>query len=471
MSAPRRPNILWVCTEHQRYDTVHALGNPHIRTPNLDRLVREGVALTHAYAQNSVCTPSRASFLTGRYPITTGCRQNGQDIRETEVPITRTLRDLGYDCGLAGKLHLSAAYNGWERRIDDGYRFYQWSHGSTAKHGGDWVAWLASQGKTFDDVYRPSSRILCREVTDRKYHQTTWCFDQALAFLQEKREGPWLVSINPFSAHDPYDYLPEFIEHYESADLPAPLWQEGELDGKPEQQLACYQANGYAQTTDEQRRAMKAAYYAAIEHIDAELGRLLDWLKETGQRENTLIIFNSDHGDLQGDHGIFRKGPYLYEGAVRVPLILSWPGVLPQDRQYSALVEQVDIVPTIHELLGLPIPPGVQGKSLLPLLSGQCLPHQFRSGVYCEYYNSNPAGTSPLRRPSYATMWRTRTHKIVVYHGQELGELYDLSQDPNEFVNLWDNPGHAAVKQDLLKQCFDASVFTMDPLPERSAGF
>ena len=97
MPSPCRPNILWLCTEHQRFDTIHALGNPHIRTPNLDRLVREGVALTHAYSQSSVCTPSRASFLTGRYPVTTGCRQNGQDIGDHEIPITRTLRDLGYD--------------------------------------------------------------------------------------------------------------------------------------------------------------------------------------------------------------------------------------------------------------------------------------------------------------------------------------------------------------------------------------
>ena len=471
MPSPCRPNILWLCTEHQRFDTIHALGNPHIRTPNLDRLVREGVALTHAYSQSSVCTPSRASFLTGRYPVTTGCRQNGQDIGDHEIPITRTLRDLGYDCGLAGKLHLSAAYNGWERRTDDGYRSYQWSHGSTAKHGGDWVQWLASQGKTFDDVYLRDPRLLTRRVSDRKYHQTTWCFDQALAFMQEERTGPWLMSINPFSAHDPYDYLPEFIEHYDPATIPPPLWRDGELTSKPPQQMASYEVRGYARTTDAQRRAMKCAYYATIEHIDAELGRVLDWLDETGQRANTLVIFNSDHGDMQGDHGIFQKGPHLYEGAVRVPLILSWPGTLPQDRQYSALVEQVDIVPTIHDLLGLPIPPRMQGKSLLPLLGKECHTQEFRAGVYSEYYNANPAETSPLRQPTYATMWRTKTHKIIVYHGQELGELYDLELDPDEFVNLWDEPASNSIKQALMKQCFDASVFTMDPLPERSAGF
>ena len=468
-----RPNILWICTEHQRYDTIHVLGNEHIRTPNLDCLVAEGVAFTHAFAQNTVCTPSRASFLTGRYPVTTRCRQNGQDIPEDEVLITRELRDLGYDCGLAGKLHVSAAYTGSERRIDDGYRMFEWSHGSTAAHGGDWVRWLAEQGKTFDEVYRPSPVIFAREVADRKYHQTTWCFDKALDFMKEEREGPWLVSINPFAAHDPFDYLPEFFQHYDPDAIPSPLWRDDELDNKPPFQRAAYEqrAGGYETKTDRQRREMIAAYYATIEHIDAELGRLLSWLDETGQRENTLILFNADHGDMGGDHGLFQKGPYLYDPAVRVPLLMSWPGTLPAGRKYDTLVEQVDIVPTIHELLGLGIPERVQGRSLVPLFTGQRLPHDFREGVYSEYYNSNPAQTSPQRKRAYATMWRTRDHKIVVYHGEDFGELYDLQRDPDEFENRWDDPDYADARFELMKQCFDARAFTMDPLPKRSAGF
>ena len=467
------PNIVWICTEHQRYDTVAALGNPHIRTPNLDRLAAEGVAFSHAFCQNSVCTPSRSSFLTGRYPVTTRCRQNGQDIPEHEVLVTRTLRDLGYDCGLAGKLHVSAAYNGWERRIDDGYRSFAWSHGSTVAHGGDWIRWLAEQGTSFAEVYHPSPVLFAREVSDRRYHQTTWCFDRALAFMQEVRDCPWLVSVNPFAAHDPFDYLPEIFAQIDPDALPMPLWQDGELEAKPACQRAAYErrAGGYANVSQRQHGEMKAAYYAAIEHIDLELGRVLDWLEASGQRENTLIMFHSDHGDMGGDHGIFQKGPYLYDPAVRVPLLFSWPGTLPVGRVYNALVELVDIVPTLHDLLGVPVPERVQGRSLMPLLSGQRLAHEFREGVYSEYYNSNPAMTSPQRERAYLTMWRSRSHKIVVHHGKTCGELYDLEADPNEFTNLWDDPAHLRVRADLLKACFDASVFTMDPLPARSAGF
>ena len=470
-----RPNILWICTEHQRFDTIHALGNEHIRTPNLDRLVAEGVAFTHAFCQNTVCTPSRSSFLTGRYPVTTRCRQNGQNIPEDEILITRELRDLGYDCGLAGKLHVSAAYFGWERRIDDGYRMFEWSHGSTAAHGGDWIRWLADNGKQFDDIYHPSPVPFAREVSDRRYHQTTWCVDRALDFMQEQREGPWLLSVNPFSVHDPFDYLPEFYDQYDPDTLPDPLWREGELDNKPPFQMAAYRKRGgpkgYAGTTPRQRREMRAAYYATIEHIDAELGRLLDWLDQTGQRENTLIIFNSDHGDMGGDHGLFQKGPYLYDPAVRVPLIFSWPGTLPGGRVYDGLVEQVDIVPTIHELLQIAIPERVQGRSLVPLFTGQRLKFDFRDGVYAEYYNSNPAMTSPQRRRAYVTMWRTTEHKIVVYHGETFGELYNLRNDPDEFENRWDDPDYADIRFAMMKRCFEASVFTMDPLPKRTCGF
>jgi len=475
MATARRPNILWVCTEHQRFDTIHALGNEHIRTPNLDRLVAEGAAFTHAFCQNTVCTPSRSSFLTGRYPVTTRCRQNGQNIPADEVLISRTLRDLGYDCGLAGKLHVSAAQSGSEVRIDDGYRVFEWSHGSTVVHGGDWIRWLAENGKTFDDVYQRSPVMFARRVDERKYHQTTWCFERALAFMQENRQSPWLVSINPFSAHDPFDYLPEYFDNYDQDTLPTPLWREGELANKPPFQQAAYKirgsSTGYAGTSEAQRREMKAAYYATIEHIDDELGRLITWLDETGQRENTLIIFNSDHGDMGGDHGLFQKGPYLYDPAVRVPLIFSWPGVLPTGQRFDALVEQVDIVPTIHELLGLDIPERMQGQSLLPLLTGQRPKDDFRDGVYCEYYNSNPAVTSPQKCRAYVTMWRNRQYKIIVYHGEEFGELYDLTRDPNEFENRWDDSEYRDVRYAMLKRCFDARVFAMDPLPPRISGF
>jgi len=148
-----RPNILWICTDQQRWDTIHALGNKHIRTPNLDRLCAEGVAFTHAFCQSPICTPSRAAFLTGMYPRYLNACTNGNDTWQNEAPlITKTLADMGYDCGLAGKVHLSAAHNRIEPRPDDGYRVFHWSHHphDSWPEGHAYNDWLKSRGIDHD---------------------------------------------------------------------------------------------------------------------------------------------------------------------------------------------------------------------------------------------------------------------------------------------------------------------------------
>ena len=181
------PNILWICTDQQRFDTIAALGNSLIRTPNIDRLVAEGVAFTQAYAQSPVCTPSRAAMLTGRYPRTTRCRQNGQQIPADERLLPRILADHGYFCGLAGKLHLSSCANGRvEQRIDDGYQVFHWSHHPQP----DWAEnaytqWLAEKGKTWDELYTGEATRFIKRGIPAEYHQTTWCAEMACEFLQE----------------------------------------------------------------------------------------------------------------------------------------------------------------------------------------------------------------------------------------------------------------------------------------------
>lgn len=472
-----KPNIIWICTEHQRFDTINKLNNPHINTPNLNKLIDEGVVFTRAYSQSTVCTPSRSCFLTGRYPVTTRCRQNGQNIPQEEILITRELKDRGYSCGLFGKLHISAAASGTERRIDDGYDVFKWSHGATAKHGGEWIKFLAENGKTFDEVYKESDVLLSREVGDYKLHQTTWCFDQAIDFINNS-DGPFCASINPFAAHDPFDYLPEFYKNYNPEEMPDPCYQPEELDRNPypqryrheqkHQYYGDFESKSYDNHTAKQRREMKAAYYATIEHIDFEVGKLLEYLEKTNQRENTLILFHADHGELLGDHGLYRKGSFFYEPSVRIPFIASMPSLFPQNKQIDDLVGLIDIVPTIYEILGEKIPKRVQGKSLMPLIRGD-KNYKHRKGVYSEYYNANPK--FPGHTGIYATMWREEDYKIIIHHGADLGELYDLVNDPCEMINLWNDSAYFNKKMELMKECFDASVFTMDPVPERTESF
>jgi arylsulfatase A-like enzyme len=217
--------------------------------------------------------------------------------------------------------------------------------------------------------------------------------------------------------------------------------------------------------TDDDHRQVKAAYYAMIELIDDQVGRMLAALEETGQLDHTLVVFMSDHGEMLGDHGLYFKGPHFYEAAVRVPVVLSWPGRYAAGLQVHGLVELVDLVPTLLEACELEVPSSVQGHPLSALLSGDADPAHHRGYVYCEYYNAW------THQRSYGTMMRTEDKKIVVYHGIDEGELYDLQADPDEFENLYFSDQHVTLRQQLLKQSFDASVFTMDPMPPRRGAF
>jgi arylsulfatase len=201
---------------------------------------------------------------------------------------------------------------------------------------------------------------------------------------------------------------------------------------------------------------------------DDQVGRLLDALDAVqsntgrGQRENTLIIFTSDHGEMLGDHGLLWKGARFYEGAVHVPLVLSWPGHLEQGVRSDALVELTDIVPTLLEALAMPISPHVQGKSLLPILTGAADPGYHREFVRCEYHDA-----LNQRFASHANMLRDDRYKLVVYHGLDVGELYDLDNDPDEFENLWDDAASQDVKHALIKRLFDAVMLAVDEGRER----
>ncbi len=468
------PNILWICSDQQRFDTVGALGNDRINTPHIDRLIDDGVTFTQAYCQSPVCTPSRASFLTGRYPRTTRCRQNGQKIPDSERLVPRVLADEGFTCGLSGKLHLASCADGRvEQRIDDGYSTFHWSHHPNP----DWpenayTQWLTAHGQSWDELYSGTETRFTKQGVPAQWHQTTWCAEMAVDFIRDNQDRPWLFSVNFFDPHHPFDPPAEYLQRYDPADMPLPKYRPGELDSKPAfQQLDHQWAHnnpGYfeaASVTDDEAREITAAYYAMVELIDAQVGRMLSALEETGQLEDTLVIFMSDHGEMLGDHGIYLKGPHFYDEAVRVPLVLSCPGVIQSGLRSDALVELVDLAPTLCDFAGVAPEAGMQGRSLLPICTGEADPARHREFVFSEYYNAW------THKHSYGTMLRTRTEKIVVYHGSEPGELYDLQADPDEFENLWNEPSAAGRKTELFKQCFDASVLTMDPLPERLGEF
>ena len=470
-----RPNILWICTDQQRFDTIWALGYDHAQTPHLDKLIGQGTTFNNAHCQSPVCAPSRASFLTGRYPRTTRCRQNGQSIPGDEVLVSKIFSDAGYRCGLAGKLHLASCSDGKvEKRTDDGYDPFHWSHHPQPDwEENEYTKWLTEKGQDWFDLQGEKISPYVQIGPPAEFSQTTWCAEKTIDFIKKENGKPWFFSFNCFDPHHPFDPPKEYLNQFNPDDMPLPSVHADEADAKTTFQkldrIWAHNTPGEFQVesmTEDDKRLVYAAYMAMVSLIDDQVGRILQALEESGQADDTLVVFMSDHGEMLGDHGIYFKGPHFYDCQMRVPLIMRWPnGGIVENRRVDGFVELVDLMPTFLEAAGLVIPSAVQGSSLLPLLIGGEENEFCREQVYAEYYNAW------THSEAYGTMLRTKSWKVVVYHGTNQGELYDLMEDPDEFFNLWDSPVHAQRKQELVLKCFDASVLSMDPDPPRLGSF
>ena len=277
---------------------------------------------------------------------------------------------------------------------------------------------------------------------------------------------PWFLSVNPFDPHPPFDAPWEFYQRYDPESLPGAHFEDGDLAHQRRLEAAGIDFQNRARHPDAfQHRHIQASYYAMIEFLDQEFGRLIDYLDETGLRENTIIVFMSDHGEMLGDHGLVLKGCRFYEGLVRVPLLLAWPGRI-QTQASDELIELVDIVPTLYELLGMDVPPYVQGRSAASLLREGATSSPHREFVRTEHY----AATN-LADETHATMYRDRRWKLVIYHQKDICELYNLEADPWEHQDLSQDPDYAELKWDLLRRSYDATVYARPAQTDRYGPF
>ena len=448
-----RPNILWYCTDQQRFDTIAALGNEFVRTPTIDKLVADGTAFTTAYCQSPICTPSRSSFMTGMYPSRVHNTRNGNDTFPEHPPlISKLIADSGYDCGMIGKFHLVSSGYRTEPRQDDGYSFWKFSHAPRDdwETGHDYGDWVKAKGGDLNAMRDSDDRV------PAEMHQTTWATDMALEFLAQDRSGPWMLNINIYDPHPPFIPPKSYADRFNAEDMPGPWFQESDLAQQAQFKDIDFQDE--VRTPEEHNaKDAQAKYYAMIALIDDEFARLLKAIDDAGQTENTVVIFASGHGEALGDHGLMFKGCRFYEGLVRVPLIFRWPGKVAANLQSDALVELLDLTATVMEVAGLEQPEYMQGQSLMPILSGAADPGHHRESVRCEYFDAlHPHFTGGTG--AFGTMYRRGKWKLVVYHGKGLGELYDLESDPKEFNNLWDDPEHASIKAELVLESFEDHV-------------
>ncbi|SDS70756.1 sulfatase family protein [Microlunatus soli] len=484
-----RPNILLICTDQQRFDTLKAYGNTEIDTPNLDRLAAQSAVYENCYVQAPVCAPSRASLMSGQYVHNHGLYANGVQMPTGTRLLPQALAEAGYDCGLIGKWHLDACFAGRTEEKSPGFRVWQWAHdpyrGSSENAYHRWLSVAHPDvyedvlGKRRDDPNRGKTAGVGGspiDVVPTEAHYSHWVGEETVRYLTGSRppEEPFFLIANFFDPHHSFGAPKEYRDRYRPDQLSRPNTVDGELADKPpiltEASERSYggHAPGYRDYSADDLQEIKASYYAMVSLIDDEVGRILDTLDAEGLADDTMVIFTSDHGEMLGDHQLMLKGPMMYDCAIKVPLLIRMPGRIPAGTVISELVEWIDLTATLTEVAEAELP-ACQGMSLLGLADGSTTGH--RGWALSEYRNSG----HPYDPPVHTTMVRRGDIKIVTHHGQpsssreRTGELYDLAADPQELINLWDRPDSAGLRAEMTELTLDVLVATEDRSQPRKA--
>jgi len=429
-----KPNVLFLICDDLNCD-LGCYGHPMVKSPNIDRLAAEGVRFSNAYCQHPLCGPSRASFMTGLYPDQTLVRRNGIYIRE-HVPRVKTMaqmfRDHGYFATRIGKIfHYNVPRHIGTGGHDDPY---SWNYTINPRgrdvedeplifslvpgHFGGTLSWLAADGTD-------------AEQTDGI------AATEAVGLLEQyaAEDRRFFLAVGLYRPHTPYVAPKRYFDMYLREKIDVPTVPDGYFDTLPEPaRRSITRKREQRNLPDKLAREAIQAYYASITFADAQLGRILDALEETGLAENTVVLFTSDHGYHMGEHGHWQKTT-LFENAARVPLILAGPGVTAAGRSTDSPAEMIDFYPTLAELCGLKPPPYVSGVSLAPALKDPAAAP--RSDALTQY-----ADGYSIRTPRYRyTEWGE--------DGRGGAELYDHQADPAEMVNLAGRPDQAETVEQL----------------------
>ncbi|MGQ9732274.1 MAG: sulfatase-like hydrolase/transferase [Candidatus Zipacnadales bacterium] len=429
----KRPNILFLFTDDQRFDTLHALGNPNIHTPNMDRLVEQGVSFTHCFIMGSttpaVCICSRASLITGRHLFSVPHQPQAEDGLALWPQI---FREHSYTTFATGKWH-----NG------------PWSFAQSFSQGENIFFGGMSDHLTFHvHDFDPTGQYPTEHRTVGKAFSSELFSNSAVKFLREyEGSDPWFAYVSYTAPHDPRMAPPEYERLYPRERIPVPPnflpehpFDNGELRIRDEL-LAPWPR------TPEIVQEHIAGYYAMISHLDHHLGRVLDALEARGEWDNTIIIFASDNGLAVGQHGLLGK-QNLYEHSVRVPLVMVGPG-LPRNVRSEALVYLHDLLPTTCELAGIEIPETVESTSRTSLLWGET--NRGLETVFGAYM-------------SVQRMVRDERWKLIRYPQAEITQLFDLANDPWETTNLVNEPQYADKIVELHEQLRQWQIVVGDPL-------
>ena len=488
---PRKPNVLLIMTDQQRWDSLGAAGNRVIRTPNLDRIAFEGVRCVNPFLGNPFCMPARASILTGRYAHAHRLWDNGVTLPDETVTVAHRFAEHGYHTALIGKGHLTPhqlngaldSFARWEQPdADDWHGPYfgfeeVWLTVGHNKPSGHYGAWLRREHPDSLPLFEKAAALKpstgapmsWKSALPVELHASTWIGDQTVAFLDRHHEDPFFLWVSFPDPHMPFCPPAPYHDAYPLDTVPLPLRQPGELDDKPPHFKAFSEGRvegmgGRASPdlramTDEHVREIISHTYGMVSLIDDNLGRIFQKMDALGLFENTLVVFMSDHGELLGDHWLVGKGPFHYDSLIKIPLLWRFPEGRPAKPTVEGLLSNVDIAPTILDYAGLPSLPDCQGRSMLAMIrDGQEALGRERVLIEFDWRFIPGLHLKTIRTPR---------HKLTVYAHASYGELYDLVEDPHELVNRWDDPTYAKVRAELTAQLLDLLLETEGRLPPR----
>jgi arylsulfatase A-like enzyme len=457
-----KPNIIFIITDQQRFDTIRELGFPYMDTPHLDRMVREGTSFMNTFISAPSCAPSRASLFTGLFPHTTGIYKNDDAWSHSWV---ESLADAGYHCVNVGKMHSSpyetpmgfheryVVENKDRQNVRLPFFFDEWDKALRARN-----------------LIKPGRRTYCHRSDYKErmgafdwelsedMHPDMFVGDVAKWWIEErpKVNKPVFLQIGFPGPHPPFDPIPRYAEPYMKKDLPLPNVTEDILSGQPEALVklrrnrmeADYDSVIHLENPSrDQLHRLRAYYLANVTMIDEKIGEILNSLENKGYLENAVVIFTSDHGESLGDHGHSQKWT-MYDEVTRVPMIVWSPGRFQSGRKIDSLTQLMDLGPTVLELAGLQVPDWMEARSLLPFLKGEA--QEERSYVFSEHSRD-----ALLQETEFIIMIRSRDWKLVYFIDDANGQLFNLNNDPSESRNLWDDPNYDEKKQELIKAILD----------------
>ncbi len=467
----KRPNVMLLYTDQQRWDALHAAGNEEIMTPNLDALVESGARFSHAFCNHPVCQPSRASMLSGQYGESIGIVFNGIEMPEDVPCIQHMLKPYGYHTAQIGKLHFR---NHFHRDHHDPHPAYGFDTMILSDEPGcyedAYIKWVQQRNPDAVHACRcsthpgfmhgPNREVHGRGVTEPYVFEgpedlthTAFVADETCDFIRRHKDDRFFCIAGFYVPHTPLNPPQRFLDMYDPATLSLPPRNDGEDGG----------------LSDDEWRNMKAHYYALVSHLDEEIGRILDTLDELGLREDTLVIFTSDHGEMLGWRGRVEKVP-PEDCSSRVALLVSWPGTITPQAP-DAIVEAVDIVPSILDYCGIQTPSFCQGRSFRPLLQGGA--YEERDSAYmsikipmCHAYKA--IRTRDFLYVKQAPDSHFGDKRCSLVHREA---LYDLREDPHQLKNVADIPGYDdqlnQLRNRLLERWFDVE----SQYPRRTGSF